>query len=113
MVVTAPVLPKARSVAQAKRSEEWPHWALVIGAMLQLFLDNGEWEDGRCAMPAVPNHIMLDRKRDGGNKARLAERGSHQQPGVGFNETFAPVCSCRTLRMIAAVAARLGLRWVV
>ena len=36
----------------------------------------------------------------------------HQQPGVDFNETFAPasVCSYRTLRMIAAVAARHGLR---
>ena len=72
------------------------------------------WEEGGCALPAgktaLPSHIVLDRKRDGRYKARLVAGGHHQQPGVDFNETFAPVCSYRTLRMIAAVAARHGLR---
>jgi hypothetical protein len=101
-------------VAQAKRSEEWPQWELAIGAELQSFLDHGVWEEGGCALPAgksaLPSHIVLDRKRDGRYKARLVAGGNHQQPGVDFNETFAPVCSYRTLRMIAAVAARHGLR---
>ena len=32
---TAPVLPTPRSVAQAKRYQEWPQWELAIGAELQ------------------------------------------------------------------------------
>ena len=59
---------------------------------------------------ALPSHIVLDRKRDGRYKAQLVAGGNHQQPGVDFHEIFAPVCSYRTLRMIAAVAARHGLR---
>ena len=111
---TAPVLSTPRSVAQAKRSEEWPQWELAIGAELQSFFDHGVWEEGGCALPAgktaLPSHTVLDRKRDGRYKARLVTGGNHLQPGVDFNETFAPVCSYRTLRMIAAVAARHGLR---
>ena len=82
----------------------------------QFFLDHGVWEDGGCALPAgktaLPSHIVLDCKRDGryNLKAQLVAGGNHLQPGVDFNDTFAPVCSYRTLRMIAAVAARHGLR---
>ena len=80
---TAPVLPTPRSVAQAKRSEEWPQWELAICAELQSFFDHGVWEQGGCALPAgktaLPSHIVLDRKRDGRYKARLVAGGSHQQ----------------------------------
>jgi hypothetical protein len=58
---------------------------------------------------ALPSHFVLDCKRDGRYKARLVAGGNHQQPGVDFNDTFVPVCSYRTLRMIVAVAARHGL----
>ena len=111
---TAPVLPMPRSVAQAKRSDERPQWELAIGAELQSFFDHGVWKEGGCAVPAgmtaLPRHIVLDSKRDGRYKTRLVAGGNHQQQGVDFNETFAPVCSYRTLCMIAAVAARHGLR---
>jgi hypothetical protein len=40
----------------------------------------------------------------------ITSKGGHrQQPGVDFNETFAPVCSYRSVRMMLAVAAREGL----
>ena len=115
---TAPMLPTPRSVAQAKRSEEWPQWELAIGSELLSFFAHGVWEEGGCALPAatltrktaLPSHIVLDRERDGRYKARFVPGGNHQQPGVDFNETFAPVCSYCTLRMIAEVAARHGLR---
>ena len=110
---TAPVLPTPRSVAQAKRSEEWP-WELAIGVELQSFFDHGVWEEGGCPLAAgktaLPSHVVLDHKRGGRYKARLVAGGNHQQPGVDFNETFAPVCSYCTLRMLAEVAARHGLR---
>jgi hypothetical protein len=40
----------------------------------------------------------------------ITRKGGHrQQPGVDFNETFAPVCSYRSVRMMLSVAAREGL----
>ena len=112
--VTAPVLPTPPSVAKAKRSQEWPQWKLAIGAAMQSFFDHGVWKEGGRALPAgntaLQSHIVLDRKRDGRYKARLVAGGIHQEPGVNFNETFAPACSYRTLRMIAEVAARHEMR---
>jgi hypothetical protein len=35
--------------------------------------------------------------------------GHKQRPGIDFNETFAPLCSYHTLRMMLAVAAHAGL----
>jgi hypothetical protein len=52
---------------------------------------------------------VYDRKRDGRYKARLVAGGHRQQPGIDFNETVAPVCSYRTVRMMLAVAAHEGL----
>lgn len=116
---TASVPPTPCSVAQAKRSEEWLQREQAIDAELQSFLDHGVWEGGGCALPAgksaLPSRIMRDRECDGGTRqvsTRLhvvAER-NQQQPGADVNEAFALVCSNRTLRMIAAAAARHGLR---
>jgi hypothetical protein len=103
-----------RSEAQAKRREDWPQWQEAIDLELQSFFDHGVWDDGSCVLPAgksaLPSHFVLDCKRDGRYKARLVAGGNHQQPGVDFNDTFAPVCSYHTLRIIVAVAARHWLR---
>jgi len=111
--VAPTVLAAPRSVAQAKRSDDWPQWQEAIDVELQSFFDHEVWDKGGCVLPAgksaLPSHIVLDRKRDGRYKARLVAGGNHQQPGIDFNATFAPVCSYRTLRMIAAVAGRHGL----
>jgi hypothetical protein len=48
-------------------------------------------------------------KRDGRYKSRLVAGGHEQRSGIYFNETFVPVCSYRTLRMMLAVAAHAGL----
>jgi hypothetical protein len=39
----------------------------------------------------------------------LVAGGHKQRPGIAFNETFAPVWSYRTLRMMLAVAEHAGL----
>jgi hypothetical protein len=58
---------------------------------------------------ALPTHFVRNLKRDGPYKSRLVAGGHKQRPGVDFNETFAPVCSYHTLRMMLAVAAHAGL----
>lgn len=41
-------------------------------------------------------------------KARLVVRGYFQQHGVDFSDTFAPVARHETIRLLAALAAKLG-----
>ena len=45
------------------------------------------------------------------NKARMAARGFTQQPGIDFNETFAPVACMDTVRTVLAIAAQN--KWTV
>jgi hypothetical protein len=89
------------------------HWEAADPAEIAGILDLGTWEAGGCLLPegkqALPTHFVRQVKRDGRYKSRLVAGGHKQRPGVDFNETFAPVCSYRTLRMMLAVAAHADL----
>jgi hypothetical protein len=73
----------------------------------------GTWEEGGCDLPvgkrALPTHIVREIKRDGRFKSRLVAQGDKQRPGVDFTETYAPVSAYRTMGMLLAVAAHMGL----
>ena len=40
------------------------------------------------------------------HKARIVARGFTQQPGIEFNETFAPVACMDTIRIVLAIDAQ-------
>jgi hypothetical protein len=74
-------------------------------------LELGVLED--CEQPpgkqALPSHFNMEHTHDRRYKGRLVAGGHRQQCGLDFEETYAPVCSHRTMRMIVAVSAREGL----
>ena len=70
-----------------------------VGSCLQF----GVWEqsdlpDGK---QALPSRMLLEHKF----KARLVAGGHKQQHGLDFEDTYAPVCSHRTMRMMLATCA--------
>ena len=96
-----------RTAGEALRGPDAAKWRAAMDAEIASCEAYGVWE--ACELPAgrraLPSHFVLDEKRDGRGKARLVAGGHKQQPGVDFGETFAPVASYRTLRMMLAVAA--------
>ena len=96
-----------RSVAEALSRPDAAMWQQAIDEEVASILQYGVWSE--CELPAgkqaLPTHFVFEVKRDGRYKARLVAGGHRQQHGLDFEETYAPVCSYRTMRMLLAVAA--------
>jgi hypothetical protein len=90
------------TVAEALSRPDGPEWEKALLAEVGSCLELGVWE--ACDLPlgkqAPPSHFIMERKRDGRYKVRLVAGGHRQQYGLDFEETYAPVCSYRTMRMI-------------
>jgi hypothetical protein len=94
-------------VAEALSRPDAAKWQQAIDEEVASILKYGVWSE--CELPAgkqaLPTHFVFEVKRDGRYKARLVAGGHRQQHGLDFEETYAPVCSYRTMRMILATAA--------
>ena len=99
--------PDPRSVAEALSRPDAAEWQRAIDEELASCMEYEVWEevDLPPGKQALPSRMVLERKRDGRYKARLVAGGHKQQQGLDFDETYAPVCGLRTLRMVIAVAA--------
>ena len=114
----AAVLPDHRdpdplSVHDALSRHDANEWRQAIDSELASFDEHDVWYP--CELPpgktALPSQMLLERKRDGRYKARLVAGGHKQLHGVDFEETYAPVCSYRTMRMILSIVAHENLAW--
>jgi hypothetical protein len=99
------------TVSDALSGPDAPAWQAAIDEEILSCLAKDVWVP--CELPdgkrSLPTQFVLTRKRDGRYKARLVAGGHRQRPGIDFQDTFAPVCSDRTLRMIFAICAHEGL----
>ncbi|MEY2931251.1 MAG: hypothetical protein RL033_2000 [Pseudomonadota bacterium] len=100
-----------QSVAEALAGPDAELWRRAIKEEVDSCLEYEVWTP--CSLPpdrqALPCHFIFSVKRDGRHKARLVAGGHRQVQGLDFYETYASVCGFRTVRMIAAIAAREGL----
>lgn len=110
--------PDPRSVADALSREDAAEWRGAIAGEVASCVEYGVFEEADLppGKQALPSHFVLERKRPppgetgkGRYKARLVAGGHKQRLGIDFEETYAPVCSYRTMRMILAVAAHENL----
>ena len=99
--------PNPKSVREALSRPDAAEWQRAIDEEVASCLEFGVWTPVELphGKQALPSHFVLERKRCGRYKARLVAGGHRQTHGLDFDETYAPVCSFRTLRMVLAVAA--------
>jgi hypothetical protein len=100
-----------RSASEALQRSDAEEWHAAKKAEVASCLEHSTWHS--CELPEgtqpLPSHFVYAQKQDGRYKARLVAGGHKQQQGVDYDETFAPVCSYHSVRMMLAVAAHEGL----
>lgn len=87
-------------------------WRVAIKEEMDSLLRNGTWD--LVKRPQNRNIVsckwVFKIKSSGRFKARLVARGFTQTEGVDYFETYAPVCSWDSIRMVLALAARNNLK---
>ncbi|KAI8424616.1 hypothetical protein MSG28_003049 [Choristoneura fumiferana] len=102
------------SLQEALQGPEKAHWKQAMTDELKSFEENDAWE-----LVSVPDKAsivkckwVLKKKYDSENhvryRARLVAKGFTQKLGVDYEETFSPVVRYTTLRLLFALAVRLG-----
>jgi Reverse transcriptase (RNA-dependent DNA polymerase) len=107
--------PLPKSVKEALSGPFAYEWLKALLDELQSLLENGTWElvPRRPGMKVIPCHWVFTIKSDAdGNpvrfKCRLVAGGNHQEYGIDYLETFAPVSRQATMKTFLALAARNG-----
>lgn len=104
-----------RSFTEAMQRRDKSRWQQAMQEELNSLKKNKVWElVPRPKCNVVTNKWVLKIKRDSnGNvdryKARLVARGFSQVEGLDYNETYAPVASMVSIRMLFAFAASCSL----
>lgn len=100
-----------RTLNDAKSSPEWPNWQKAIDEEMQALNKNKTWilVDRPPNTKLVKNKWVFKVKLDPQGKierfkARLVAKGYSQIENVDYKETYAPVASMNTIRILFAVA---------
>ena len=103
--------PAPTSIAEAKKSSEWPHWETAAREELTSLMQMHTWTLRKMPPGArtISHKWVFVRKLapDGTvarYKARLVAHGFKQIPGVDFDETYAPVSRHPTIRALLSHA---------
>ena len=102
LTASTSVYPDPRSIAEALQTcrPDAHLWQIATDIELQSLVDKGVYAEA--ILPpgarALGTRPLLVTKRGGSKKRRIVAQGFSQRPGVGFNDTFAPVCRYATLR---------------
>ena len=112
ILAITPASDEPKSIAEAMRRPDAAQWSAAVESELGNLTGKGTWEEA--VLPAGRKVIgckwVLKTKTDAdGNvikyKARLVAQGFSQQPGIDFEETFAPVGRSTSLRILLTLAA--------
>jgi hypothetical protein len=105
-----------QTIQEAKSTKEWPKWKEAIDKELLAHEENGTWREATPPnrQKTVKTRWVFVKKYDkDGNvskfKARLVAKGFTQKYGTDYLETFAPVVKFKSIRLLAAMWAALGL----
>lgn len=105
------------SVSEALSSCDKQHWQQAMTDEYQSLISNKTWDLVKLpnGCKAITNKWVFKRKTDSvGNveryKARLVARGCSQRQGIDYVETFSPVVRYSSLRMLLALAVKMGLQ---
>ncbi|EER28295.1 copia-like retrotransposon family protein [Coccidioides posadasii C735 delta SOWgp] len=100
-----------KSIAEAKRSEEWLYWKEALDVEVSKLQEKGTWilVEKEPQMQILSGKWVFDRKLNntGGTvrfKARWVVRGFEQQEGVHYKKTYAAVVSGPTTRAFFAIS---------
>ena len=95
------------SAVKGKQKDEWLN---AIKEELDAHKSNNTWSvvEQNASMNVIDAKWVFTKKRDENGivkrfKARLVARGFHQQYGIDYTETFAPVLKMKSLRVILAL----------
>jgi hypothetical protein len=110
--------PLPKSVKEALSGPFAYEWLKALLEELQSLLENGTWElvPYTPGMKVIPCHWVFTIKCDADGmpvrfKCRLVAGGNHQEHGIDYLETYAPVSRHATLKTFLAIAAMR--RWKV
>ena len=110
--VNSAIIPgdELHSLAEARKSPDWPEWEKAAESEYNQLLNMGTWklvDKPSDAIPIANKWTFVKKRNKAGEivkyKARLVAKGCAQRPGYDYVETFSPVVRMETIRAILAL----------
>lgn len=100
---------------EAKQTDDVDAWRTALEYEYLAQIRNKTWEivSRPKNRKVISNRFVFCTKQNGlatKRKVRLVARGCSQRPGEDFHETYSPVASSTSIRLLAALAAERGLQ---